>query len=94
MVTAIVDKRFKINKEEIIKEMIGRGIDCRPFFYPLSSLPAYSDHTKAVYAKSKNTNAYSVSPYGINLPSGYNMDSNKVAYVCEQLKEILSMRLD
>ena len=90
MVTVIIDTKFGVSKEKIMKAMAERGIDPRPFFYPLSSLPAYASLPQAKFATLKNTNAYSTSPYGINLPSGFNMTQDKVAYVCNQLKEILA----
>ena len=40
MVTVILEPRDG-SKEEIIQELRIKGIDCRPFFSPLSSLPAY-----------------------------------------------------
>lgn len=41
MVTAILDKDLGIDKKRFISYMQNFNIDCRPFFYPLSSLPAY-----------------------------------------------------
>lgn len=90
MVTIIVEPRFRLTKEVIIKAMSERGIDCRPFFYPLSSLPAYSGYPGAEQARKKNINAYQISPFSLNLPSGFHMTREKVAFVCNKLKEILS----
>ena len=42
MVTAIFDPKFGLLKEDIIKMIKEKGIDSRPFFYPLSSQPAYA----------------------------------------------------
>ena len=69
--------------------MSEKGIDCRPFFYPLSSLPAYQDLEQAKQAQKRNKIAYEISPYGINLPCGMNMTEEKVDYVCDVLKSIL-----
>ena len=41
MVTAIVDPELGLQKESLIDLTSESGIECRPFFYPLSSLPAY-----------------------------------------------------
>ncbi|MEW6671038.1 MAG: DegT/DnrJ/EryC1/StrS family aminotransferase [Thermodesulfobacteriota bacterium] len=90
MVTIIPEPRFRLTKEDIIKAMSERGIDCRPFFYPLSSLPAYSGCTAAEQARGKNTIAYQISQYGVNLPSSFHMTREKVTFVCDKLKEILS----
>jgi perosamine synthetase len=89
MVTAIFDKRFGIEKEHVIKEMKGRGIDCRPFFYPLSSLPAYKNLPEAKTAMDMNKNAYALSPFGINLPGSFQITKTDVAFTCLQLVSIL-----
>ncbi len=89
MVTVLLNKKFRLKKEKLITLMSKKGIDCRPFFYPLSSLPAYQDLEQARQARQRNKNAYKISPYGINLPCGMNMTKEKVDYVCEVLKSIL-----
>jgi perosamine synthetase len=89
MVTGVIDEKFGLKKEELMALMSEKGIDCRPFFYPLSSLPAYENLEQAKQAQKKNKNAYKISPYGINLPSGMNMTEEKVGYVCDVLKSIL-----
>lgn len=91
MVTIIVDEKFGLDKEKIIDLMSQRGIDCRPFFYPLSSMPAYQNFEEAKKARERNKIAYKISPYGINLPSGLNLTREKVHYVCENLKSILGI---
>jgi len=92
MVTVILDPEIGLSKEKFMKAMADKGISCRPFFYPLSSLPAYTGLSKAGIARSKNVNAYRISPFAVNLPSGFNMTKNKVVFVCNQLKEILADR--
>jgi perosamine synthetase len=91
MVTAVVDPSFEIRKEEIMQAMSDRGIDTRPFFYPLSSLPAYSEFPQSLVAQEQNTNSYAISSYGVNLPSGFNMTQENVFFVCEQFKQVLGM---
>jgi len=89
MVTAIVDEKLGMNKEYLIERMDRKNIDCRPFFYPLSSLPAYDSTAQANLARQRNRVSYRLSPFGINLPSGLNLTQDKVRYVCENLREIL-----
>jgi len=92
MVTAIIDARFGVTKEEIIAALSARGIDSRPFFYPLSSLPAYTHFVSGQTAAARNGTAYRISPYGINLPSALNLTRDQVAYVCRDLRELLVLR--
>jgi len=89
MVTVVLDLTFGLKKEQVIERMRAAGIDCRPFFYPLSSIPAYAGTVQAEVAVRRNVNSYRVSPYGVNLPSGFNMTRELVATVCENLRSIL-----
>ncbi|NVM21080.1 MAG: DegT/DnrJ/EryC1/StrS family aminotransferase [Desulfobacterales bacterium] len=89
MVCAILDPKFGISKERLIELMSEKNIDCRPFFYPLSSLPAYANLDDAQKAHQRNQVSYQVSPYGMNLPSGMDITEEKVKYVCDALKSIL-----
>ena len=63
-----------------------RGVDVRPFFFPLSEIPALRDLPDAMRARSRNTVAQRLSPYGINLPSGLNLDRPTVRQVCAKLR--------
>lgn len=90
MVTAILDKGLGIEKERFIELMSDKDIDCRPFFYPLSSLPAYSDSRKAQQARQRNHVSYRISPWGINLPSALNMSEEDVRLVCEAVKSLIT----
>jgi len=91
MVTVVIDEKFELKKERIIGLISEKGIDCRPFFHPLSSIPAYQKLEQAKKARQKNKNAYKISPYGLNLPCGMNMTEEKVKYVCGVLKSILGL---
>ena len=87
MVTAIIDSELGIKKEVLVNTMSQQDIDCRPFFYPLSLLPAYKNSPQASDARRTNIHSYYLSPYGINLPSGFDMTPEKVLKVCTKLKE-------
>ena len=90
MVTVLLDPKFGLKKEDLMRLMDERNIDCRPFFFPLSSIPAYRETETAAAARERNQIAYRITPYGVNLPSGLNLTEEKVAYVCDTLKAILT----
>lgn len=90
MVTIIINPKYNIKKEQIIYAMKDKDIDCRPFFYPLSSLPAYDYINKEENFKEKNIISYKISPYGINLPSGMDMTKEKIRYVCKNLRALIN----
>ncbi|MEP6636969.1 MAG: DegT/DnrJ/EryC1/StrS family aminotransferase [Acidobacteriota bacterium] len=90
MVTVVLDAEYGLTKEELMRLLDKRDIDCRPFFFPLSSIPAYRDTEEARRARARNSMAYRVTPCGINLPSGLNLTPEKVTYVCDALKAVLA----
>jgi perosamine synthetase len=89
MVTAVLDPSWGIEKERLIALLSERNIDSRPFFYPLSSLPAYEHLEQAKQARQRNQVSYRISPYGVNLPSALILTKEKVRYVCDALRDIL-----
>ena len=92
MITAIVDKTYGLKKEELMQLMSEHNIDCRPFFFPLSAIPAYQETEQAQLARARNEVTYRVTPFGINLPSGLNLTESDVAYVCQTLSTVLAER--
>jgi perosamine synthetase len=92
MVTVIVDPKFNLPKERLMAKMSERNIDCRPFFHPLSSIPAYRDTEQARLARPRNHVSYRLSPYGLNLPSSLSLTKETVGVICDNLKDILRGR--
>ncbi|HMK10890.1 MAG TPA: DegT/DnrJ/EryC1/StrS family aminotransferase, partial [Acidimicrobiales bacterium] len=90
MTTAVVDPDFGLDKETIGKELGEHGIDTRPFFHPLSSLPAYRDLPEAARAQSTNATSRRVCAHGINLPSALRLEEDEVDYVCHHLRSLLT----
>jgi perosamine synthetase len=91
MVTVILDQKFGLKKEAVMAALGKKGIGQRPFFYPLSSLPAFEKLEQAKQAQRRNKVSYTISPYGLNLPCGMRMTEEKVHYVCDALKSILGI---
>lgn len=60
-----------------------RGVDSRPYFYPVSDMPMYEHANTPV--------AHRVFASGINLPSYFDITQSDVGYICEQVKAALSM---
>jgi perosamine synthetase len=57
----------------------------RPFFHPLSSLPAYKNNTSAAHAATRNAVSYDIGARAINLPSGFNLIEADVLRVRDAL---------
>ena len=84
MVTAILDEKLAVKKEDMIKRLKEQSIDARPFFYPLSTLPAYQGVLPE--PQPQNTVSLSLSRFAVNLPSALNLTQEQVIYVTEGLK--------
>jgi perosamine synthetase len=81
MVTAIADSPSAVPKAEVMARLSEAGIDSRPMFDPLSSIPAYAGTPEATEARRRNKDSYAVTPSGENLPSGFNLTEPDVARV-------------
>lgn len=92
MVTIVLEPGLGLTKEDLMEILDENGVDGRPFFFPLSALPAYSGSPQVLAARERNRIAYRLTPYGLNLPSGMNMTEEKVAYVCNILKQALNAK--
>ena len=89
MVTILLDPDLGLKKEDVIAKMDAFGIDCRPFFHPLSSQPPFVESEQARRAHEQNRSSYAISPYGVNLPSGLNLTRELVGEVCQVFRGIL-----
>jgi perosamine synthetase len=88
-VTAIVDPKLGWTKEKLVPALREQNVDCRPFFYPLSMLPVYESFPSAAAARARNSAAYAVAPYGVNLPSALSLTQDQVEQVVNELKVLL-----
>lgn len=91
MVTVVLDSGLQIPKEELMTYLSSKAIDSRPFFHPLSSLPAFAHSPESAKAKARNVTSYKLSPYGINLPTALSLTEEDVDRVCSVLKEALTI---
>ena len=87
-ITAVIfGKSHKIEKLEVINKLAEMDIPARPFFYPLSSLPAYPE-AQAKY-EPLNPVAYDISARGINLPGSAILTENQIDWICEGIKKLV-----
>ena len=86
--TALVFGRsHQMTRDRALAEMPKYGLPIRPFFYPLSSLPAYPGREQA--GRSLNPIAYDVSERGINLPSAFSLTEEGLDAVSEGIHRLL-----
>jgi perosamine synthetase len=91
MVTAVFDRELRLQKEEVIARLRRHNIDSRPFFSPLSSLPAYRHCGGEAQWKPRNPTSYDIAARAVNLPSGFNMTETLVERVVRALHDILRL---
>lgn len=86
--TALVfGKSHGISKAEVMKGIEARGIPSRPFFYPLSSLPAFPGCKER--GEKNNPVAYDISSRGINLSCAMNLTDEQIDAQCNAIRQIL-----
>jgi len=87
-ITALVfGKSHRMTKLDAIEKLQKIGIPARPFFYPLSCLPAYPD-CEQIY-RPLNPRSYDISERGINLPGALNLTDDQIDAICDGIKQIL-----
>lgn len=91
MSTVVFDSSLNVEKMEVQSEMRKRGIDTRPFFWPLSSLPAYSETKEGKEAAKRNSTSYELTKSGLNLPSGAKLTEADVDRVCRELLNVVGL---
>ncbi len=62
LVSILLDE--SVNREEYIQKLKEKGIDARPFFYPLSDMEIYKE-----YCKNETPITHKLSEVGLNLPT-------------------------
>lgn len=85
MITAVWDRAWDRDKNETVQAMRNNGVDVRPFFHPLSSLPAYHGWDGIAKAARQNVVSYDISERAVNLPSGFNLTNGDVSRVRREL---------
>lgn len=83
----VIKEKNKIDK--VRKYLNKKGIQTRPFFFPLHKQPLYK---KTNNKKFKLPNSEYLSRNGFYLPSGLGLKISEIKYVCAKLKYILSQK--
>lgn len=83
----LLGRSHGITKERAVDDLVGKGIPARPFFYPLSSLPAYPG-CRSTY-EPLNPVAYDICSRGINLPGAANLTHDDLSTVCDGVRTLL-----
>lgn len=86
--TALVfGSSHQMNRDTALSALSKLDIPARPFFYPLSSLPAYKDISEDAHIR--NPVAYLTSEHGINLPCALDLTDDHLDVIASGIKTIL-----
>jgi perosamine synthetase len=91
MVTVVWGKVLDREKNAVVHAMREQGVDVRPFFHPLSSLPAYAESESSKHCAELNRVSYDIGSRAVNLPSGFNLCADDAIRASETLKSVLGL---
>lgn len=84
MYSILLEGRLSHARDQIMKKLIEKGIETRPFFYPMHLLPMFSTNHPNTFPISEN-----ISKRGLNMPSSTTLGERDIAYICQVLIETL-----
>jgi perosamine synthetase len=82
IVCAVLDEQRFGPRDAVMDRLAEAGVETRPFFYPLHTLPMYQQQSEGKAFPV----AEDLARRGINLPSSAMLSRADVAYVCTQLR--------
>ena len=81
LVTLEVDNMNEVSREKFMGLLKEKGIDSRPFFYPMSAMPYFD--------KADNPATYSAYQKGLNLPTYVGLLEADIEYIAQEIKNAL-----
>lgn len=83
MFSILVDKvKFGRSRDDLMKYLLSKNIETRPFFYPMHMLPPYNKNIKpSDFPVSKK-----ISDQGMNLPTFASLKTSQVKHICKAIK--------
>ncbi len=81
MYTVLVEDEYGMDRDTLMARLRQRGIDTRPAFYPIHTLPMY--HQDQCFPVAEE-----LGRKGLNLPSGATLTPEQVNLVCDVLAEM------
>ena len=78
----IDEKKFGHSRDELMKLLLEKKIETRPFFYPLPKLPPYQkDNQNKDFPVT-----YEIADQGMNLPTFAGLTNEEIDYVVKSIK--------
>lgn len=86
MYSILLNKNAEVSRDQMIRLLRVRGIDSRPFFYPIHTLPPYKSSQKFPVAER-------LAARGLSLPSSVNLGEKDLIHITNAVKEILGYKI-
>jgi len=86
MYSVLVEKNFRVSRDEFIRKLREENIDTRTFFIPVNEQPLFQDNE--LYRASSFPVARELSEKGLYLPSGLALTEEQMIQVCNAIKKI------
>lgn len=81
MYSVLVEKEFGMGRDDLMRALNQRGIDSRPFFWPIHLMPPYRCGERLSVAEP-------LAQKGINLPSSCKLTREQIGFICETIREL------
>ncbi|NQE05714.1 hypothetical protein C5S32_07580 [ANME-1 cluster archaeon GoMg1] len=82
MYCILIEDKFGMSRDDLMKKLEEKGIDTRLFFYPVHVMPPHKNNRKFPVAEE-------IARKGINLPSGVSLKEGEVVKsICDAIREI------
>ncbi len=80
MYSILIEDKYGISRDELMDKLRNKGIDTRPFFYLISTMPNFNNEKMPV--------AEEISNRGINLPSSVTLNQEEISMIAKAIGEI------
>ena len=87
MYSILIDKKaLGISRDKFKEELLKEGIETRSFFVPMHKQPVF--RKMGLFLGERYPVSEDISKRGLYLPSGLNLDREKIDFICEKIKRI------
>jgi perosamine synthetase len=84
MTCVVLDDGVAISRDEVMSRLAMDGVETRPFFFPMHTLPSFNHETSRAFPVAAH-----LAERGMNLPSGANLTRDDIAYVAASLRSAI-----
>lgn len=88
MYSVLIDAKFGFDIKKIQEKLLKKGIDTRPLFYPIHTMPPYKSN--------KDNKGFPISEklskIGISLPSSVTLKKKDINFICNSLRSVFNRR--